>query len=90
MFLCFFPSKCLSCMPQRARLCSRHLGGVNIFVTCGVKGKTWCHTRHKSELCLREMSLWNRNDQKQEEKYFTGKPPAGPHFAGIFFYTETH
>lgn len=58
---------------------------MKIFVTCGVKGKTWCHTRHKSELCLREMSLWNRNDQKQEEKYFTGKPPAGPHFAGIFF-----
>lgn len=44
----------------------------------------------KSELCLREMSLWNRNDQKQEEKYFTCKPPAGPHSAGIFFYTETH
>jgi len=58
---------------------------VKILVICGFKDKTWCHTRHKSELCLREMSLWNRDDQKQEEKYFTGKPPAGPHFAEIFF-----
>lgn len=58
---------------------------MKILVICGVKGKTWCHTRHKSELCLREMSLWNRNDQKQEEKYFTGEPPAEAHFAGIFF-----
>lgn len=63
---------------------------MKILDLCGVKGKTWCHTRHKSELCLREMSLWNRDDQKQEEKYFTGKPPAGPHFAEIFFYAETH
>lgn len=58
---------------------------MKIVVICGVMGKTWCQARHKSVLCVRKMSPWNRNDQKEEEKHFTSKPPTVPHFAGIFF-----
>lgn len=46
-------------------------------VTTGVKVNYVCMR------CLFGIEI----DQKQEEKHFTGKPPAVLHFAGIVFYT---
>lgn len=45
-------------------------GCENFSYICGVMGKTWCHTRRKSELCVHEMSLWNRNRSKTGRKAF--------------------
>jgi len=58
-------------MTQSDRLFSRHQGVWKLYL-CGVIGRTWCqtHTRRKSELCVHEMSLWNRNGSKTGRKAF--------------------